>query len=78
MASQRTNLAAACSEASPGQLEKAARHAGELHFGRAISDAEWARAGLLELMSILRRWAPPVEPDQRKADNVILISQSKP
>ena len=60
-------------------LEDAAREALSSQFGRSLTDLEWAgaRADLLELAAILRRWHRQAEATNgSRADSVVPIRQA--
>jgi len=83
MTSQKVSTAAplnaAPSQSGPSRLENAARRALDRHVGRAVTDAEWARARarLVEFATILRTWQQKAPASERQFGNVISICQSK-
>jgi hypothetical protein len=80
MASNRLNLVDGSCQNGSSPTEKAARATLNLHYGRAITDAEWAsaRAGLLEFVAVLRSWDLPIRAGESDVGNVTPIRQSRP
>lgn len=80
MATQKFNLLDGRSETYPARSEVAARAALERHGGRALTDAEWARARarLLEFISILRTWDRQAKTNEFEVGNVVCIRKPRP